>query len=312
MTLPMRALAWIGSHARLTLALGVAVAFLAPGVSTALRPMLPVFVAVAFGLAMARIDLGEAARASLRPAEAARLLGVTLLLIPVSAALYAGLAVALGLGEGLTAALVLLGAAPPIASSAGLCFLLGYDARRAVEVTVVASLLTPLLGPLAVAWLSPHGAALDPLHLARDLGLILGGGLCFALGLQAGLGAGRINRAARSFDGIAVLALISVVLPLFDGLRAQLLADPLRAAAVLVLACAMNLGPNFAMRLAFRSAGRRTAAAYGLLFGNRTIALYVAVMPYDADLTLFVALYQAPILLGPLLLRPIRYDHTPN
>ncbi|PJN95257.1 hypothetical protein CNY89_09530 [Amaricoccus sp. HAR-UPW-R2A-40] len=86
----------------------------------------------------------------------------------------------------------------------------------------------------------------------------------------------------------------------------------MRAAAVLALACAMNLGPNLAMRLAFRPAGRRTAAAYGLMFGNRTIALYVAVMPHDADLTLFVALYQAPILLGPLLLRPIRYDHTPN
>lgn len=290
----------------------MAIGFLAPGVSTALRPALPVFVAVAFGLAMARIDLGEAARASLRPAEAARLLAITLLLIPVSAGLYAALAFALGLGEGLTAALVLLGAAPPIASSAGLCFLLGYDARRAVEVTVTASLLTPLLGPLAVAWFSPHGASLDPLHLARDLGLILGGGLCLAIGLQAGIGAGRINRAAQSFDGIAVLALISVVLPLFDGFREQLLANPARAAAVLALACAMNLGPNLALRLAFRAAGRRTAAAYGLLFGNRTIALYLAVVPFDPDLALFVALYQAPILLGPLFLIPVRHDHTLN
>lgn len=307
----LAATAWIGSHARLVLAVGVALCFLAPGVSTAMRPALPVLVAVAFGLAMARIDLGEALRGCARPGEAARLALVVAVLIPGAAAAYLLLARALGLGPGLTAALVLLGAAPPIASSAGLCFLLGYDARRAVEVTVAATLLTPLIGPPVVAALSPIALGLDPLVLARKLGLIVAGGLAVAIGLQAGVGAGRINRAARSFDGISVLALVAVVLPLFDGAPELMRAEPLWALGVLVLGFAMNLGPNLLARLAFRAAGPRTAAAYGLLFGNRTIALYLAVLPFQPDIALFVALYQAPILLGPLLLKPIPY-HTPN
>jgi len=46
------------------------------------------------------------------------------------------------------ASLILLAAAPPIASSAGLCFLLGFNARLALETTLIATILTPIIGPL--------------------------------------------------------------------------------------------------------------------------------------------------------------------
>lgn len=60
------------------------------------------------------------------------------------------------------------------------------------------------------------------------------------------------------------------------------------------------------MRLAFRAAGRRMAAAYGLAFGDRTVALDLTVAPFDPDLAPFVALHQAPILLGTSFPNPIR------
>ncbi len=80
--------------------------------------------------------------------------------------------------------------------------MLGYDARRAIEVTVAATLLTPLLGPLTVALLLARATALSPLELARNLGLMVAGGVGLAVGAPGGRRPGADRRArAHAFDG---------------------------------------------------------------------------------------------------------------
>ncbi len=184
------ALRWIGDQAHWLLAGAVALCFAAPGLSDLMRPALPLMVPLVLGLAMARIDLASAARAALRPREALVLAGLTLALMPASAAAYLALARLLGLDADHAAALVYLAAAPPIASAGSLCFILGYDARRAIEVTIAATLLTPLIGPLTVGALLPGEVPLSALALARNLGLMVLGGV--ALGV-----ASRSSSAAR-------------------------------------------------------------------------------------------------------------------
>lgn len=288
------------------LAFGIALAFVVPEISRILRPALPFLVPLVLGLAMARVDLGAIARAACRPRDAARLVGLSLALMPLSGAVYLGLARLIGLDADLTTALVYLAAAPPIASAANLCFMLGFDARRALEVTIGATLLTPLLGPLTVALFLPGAPVLGPGALALGLGAMIAGGLLLGIAIRRLAGEARIRREARLFDGLAVVALVLFVMPLFDGVPALIRAEPGRAALVLAVATVGNLGVNLALRAALiRRLAAPEAGAYGVLFGNRTIALYLAALPFDPRFAVFVALYQVPMLLTPLVLRKI-------
>ena len=70
----------------------------------------------------------------------------------------------------------------------------------------------------------------------------------------------------------------------------------------------LQLMERFGLTFALRAILGRTmppadAGAYALVFANRTVAIYAAALPHDPRFALFVALYQVPILLTPLVLR---------
>ena len=125
-------LAWIGRRGHWILALGIGLCFLVPEASRLLRPALPLLVPMVLGLAMARVDLGVTLRDAMQPRRLVLLVGLSVLLLPVSGGLYLLAARAVRLDADLVAALVYLAAAPPISSAANLCFLLGFNARRAL------------------------------------------------------------------------------------------------------------------------------------------------------------------------------------
>ncbi|MFQ5622071.1 MAG: hypothetical protein ACE5FS_01620 [Paracoccaceae bacterium] len=291
-----------GWHARHVLAAGCILAMFLPALSAFLRPFLPYLVSMVLALAMARIDLVAAARAAFRPRRLALLVGVSIALIPLAALGYGVIARVAGLGDAERTALVLLAAAPPIASSAGLCFLLGYNVRLAVEITVSATLLTPLLGPLTVALVLPGSVALSP----WDLGIRLGGmvvlGAAAAVAIRMLAGHERIARRGRVFDGVAALAMLLFVIPLFDRVPQLVLAEPMTALRIFALAVVFNLGANLVVRQGMRSVlPAATANAVGLLHGNRAITLYLAALPFDPVFSMFVALYQFPMYFTPIL-----------
>jgi len=259
------------------------------------------------GLSMARLDLWSMAKAIAKPRAFSRAVGLTLLLMPVTVCIYAGLAKLVGLSTADQISLLLLAAAPPIASSAGLCFLLGFNARLALEATLMATLLTPILGPLIVSVLLPDMAPISPFLLAQKLGAMILGGLIFGLALRRIIGADRIDQNKLAFDGIAALGMVLFVIPLFDGVGATILGSPTRALWVIALVVLFNLGTNLiTTAIARLRTTEQDAGALGLLWGNRTIAIYLAALPYDPQFSLFVALYQFPMYLTPLLWQHIK------
>ncbi|NNU81101.1 hypothetical protein HMH01_11710 [Halovulum dunhuangense] len=299
-------LARAGRNARWILSIGSVVALFTPGLAEFLRPALPALVSMVYALAMARIDLGATLRAAIRPRRLAQLAGIAVLLLPVTALVY-GL-VGRAFGPEVAATLVYVAAAPPIASCAGLCFLLGFNARLALEVTVATTLMTPVLGPLAVAIALPGAeAALEPLALAQRLFLMILGGILGALLIRRLVGAGRIAASGQVFDGVAAFGMLLFVFPLFDRVGALILEDPGRAMFILVLGFVLNIGANLATRAALGSRlPAAEAGAAGILMGNRTIAMYLAALPFEPVLALFVALYQYPMYFTPLLLARLR------
>ncbi len=294
-------LTWLGNNARWFLALGSIVALFLPQVAATLRPFLPWLVCLVLGLSMARIDLWDMAKNARRPRFLLRSVGMSLFLMPVTGAIYFAIARLLGIGAVDTQSLVFLAAAPPIASAAGLCFLLGFNARLSMEVTISATILTPIIGPAMVAVLIPDAAAISSVDLGIRLAAMIGGGLLVGSVIRGVLGPQRITEHKAIFDGIAALGMLLFIFPLFDGVLATIANDPMRALWILFLCSVFNLGVNVVARQVFAGRTPPDRGALGLIWGNRTIAVYLAALPPDPQFTLFCALYQFPMYFTPLL-----------
>ncbi len=296
-------LAWLGGRARWALAGGVVAALLLPGLSEGLRPLLPGLVVLVFAVAVARLDILGALGAGLGGRGALRVGALTLGLLVATPALLWGAGRAVGLSEAHLAALVYTGAAPPITSAAGMCLLMGLDGLAALGLTVSASLAVPLLGPVVIELLIGGAVPVDPLALALRIGAMIAAGTALGLAARRAIGPARIAAEARAFDGVATLALLLFVVPLFDGVGALVAADPGLALGTFALAVAANYGMQGAVALAARRvAAAPVAGAVALAWGNRTVALYVAALPPDPVFGLYVALYQIPMLFTPLLM----------
>lgn len=307
------ALAWVGARARWVLAVGVIVAAFLPALSEALRPALPALVSLVFCIAMVRMDLGSLARQALAPRRLARTLLLSLGLLVLTPTLFWAAAVGVGASPGVVASLVYTGAAPPITSAAGLCLLLGLNAALALELTVVASLATPLVGPLVTKALLGEAVPIDALELGLRVGAMIVAGAMAAILLRRVVGPARIAAKAKMFDGIGALAMLLFVIPLFDGVLGAILDHPLFALGIFALTILANFGVQVATVLLARArTAPETAGALGLVSGNRTVAIYLAALPPDPLFGLYVALYQIPMLFTPLVMGPLLRGRLPR
>lgn len=298
-------LAWVGTRARWALAVGVVAALLIPGPGALLSGTVPFWVAVLFGLAMMRIDLGAVLTRAVRPRRLARnllLLGLLMVLTPALAWLAAG---ALGVPDPLIEALVYTTAAPPLGSATAFCLMLGLDAAFALEVTVLGSFLTPLSMPVVVRSLLGDAVPVDGLEMLLRLGLLIGAASLGAVIGRYLLGADWIARRALSFDGLSSVILVLFLFPLFHGIGAMISAMPMIALTAFVLAIVANLGVQITSFPVCRAvAGRETGGAVSLIWGNRNAALTLAFLPEAPIVVLYIALYQFPMYFTPLVMRP--------
>lgn len=296
-------LSWLGANARWVLAAGVVLATLLPAASAFLRPMLPGLVALVFCVSLVRLDLGALARRSMRPRRLAALAAWTAVFLAVTPALVLTAVRAAGLAQAQVAALIYTFAAPPIMSSAALCLMLGLDAAFALELTVFASLVTPVAGPLVTKALLGEAVPIHGADMALRVAAMVAAGTVLALALRRLLGPETIKRHRGAFDGIATIVLVLFVVPLYDGFWALVGAMPGFASATLALVLAANWGPQLAVLAALRRAvPPDLAGAAGLMWGNRNVSIYLAALPPDPLFGLYVAFYQFPMLFTPMVM----------
>ncbi len=299
-------LTWIGARAKWVLLVGAFAGLAFPDGAAFLRPALPFFVSMVYALAMLRIAplavIGRLARPRLLLIALIQI-GALLILTPV---LAFGAARVLGLGPDVEGALVYTFAAPPIASSAAMCLIIGFQAARALEITIVASLVMPLAGPLVAKTLIGAELAISPLDLGLRMAAMILGGLILALIGRRIMGADRIARHAAALDGIAALGFLLFIMPLFDGVRDTLFAAPALALGFLALSILIVLGM---VALALVLPGTRARnGAFGVVWGTRSVAIYLAALPPDPIFTMFVAIYQLPMAALALVFRRSRPD----
>ena len=307
----IRALEWIGARARWFLTIGALSALFLQDLAAILRPALPAFVALMYFLAMVRIDLPAVIRRTLNPRRMIVIVATCLALMVCTPVVLAGIARLVGLDTEITASLVYISAAPPLGSAAALCLLLGLDAALALELTIVGSFLAPILGPAITTYLLGSAVPIDPLDLSLRLAGMIGAGAVCALIARPLIGADTIAKRASAFDGIGAIAMVVTVIPIFAGATAEIVNAPMLALGILALVFALNIGMQLLMTPPLRRITEAdSAGAVGLIWGNRNAALYLAALPQSLVFTLFVALYQFPMYMTPLLLRKLYIKRT--
>jgi arsenite transporter len=289
-------------HGRIVLVLGLAAGIALPDVALAVRPWIGELIAALLFIAALRVGPRQAlgALGDLRNSVGAAL--IFQIAFPVAALL---LFQAVGWAGTLATALVLMMAASPISGSPNLTRRTGNDPAPALRQLVMGTALLPLT-VIPVFWLSPAlGGVMEVFSAAGRLLVIIG----------LATGAGFLIRAfalkkpspgtVLAIDGLSALVMAVVVVGLMSAVGPAIRNEPRALAMALGAAFAGNFGLQILIAAALRRAGKRhLAAPFGIVAGNRNIALFLTALPSTVTdpYLLFIGCYQIPMYLTPLLM----------
>ena len=304
----LKLLEWFGVHARTLLPIGVIVAFLMPESGAFFKPLAPYILALLVSVAMVRLDILGVLRNAVQPRRLIQNICLSLVLLIVTPYCLHSLAIIAGLKDSLQTLITWYAVSPPIGTTIWMCVFLGFSAPIAMEIVLLTNLLAPFTGPFIGELLLGTVVPLSVMTLSFRLGAILFGGVLVALVARWWLGESRINANRGHLDGIATLLLLAFLVPVFDGVSAMVFAAPLLALGLAALATALNFGHQASIFLGGRllaALHRQSALPNGIrsvavVSGNRNLGLYFAALPADPLFSLFVAAYQIPIYLTPM------------
>ena len=238
----LKLLEWSGVHARTLLPVGVIVAFFMPESGTFFKPAAPYILALLVSIAIVRLDILAVLKDAVQPRRLVRNICLALVLLIVTPYCLHSIATVAGLKEALQTLITWYAVSPPIGTTIWMCVFLGFSAPIAMEIVLLTNLLAPFTGPFMGEMLLGAAVPLSAMTLSLRLGAILFGGILLAVLAKWWLGDERINTYRGRFDGIATFLLLAFLVPVFDGVRAIVLAAPLMALALAGLATALNFG----------------------------------------------------------------------
>lgn len=297
-----RVLSTLGRHGPLLLALSLVAGWVAPDLSQAARPWLP--------LAAFLLVLGSFLSAALARHDSCRL-NPQLLIAIAFAALAPPVVVALALqlapfDADIELAALLAALAPPTGSLAAIAAMLALRPRFALALMLALTVSAPFAMPLLMGLFQLGGQELWA-PMALRLAMIVGAAALIA----APPVCSRLERVgvlpdSDAASGVAVIGLVVVGVATAGGVAA--LADaPDRLVALVGLAIGLNVLLVSLGAALFWRHGLATALTVGFAAGNRNVTLVWAagasVLPVAAQT--YLAVCVAPILLLPLVLKLI-------
>ena len=299
---------WFGLNAKKVLPFGIIAAFFLPESGAFFKPVAPYVLTLLVSIAMVRLDIITILRDALQPQRLVRNICLAIfLLIAVPYCLHQ-IGTAFGLNESFQVLVTWYAVSPPIGTTIWMCIFLGFSAPIAMEIVLLTNLLAPFTGPFMGEILLGSDVPLSVIALSLRLSAIVFGGLVLAILAKWWLGHEVINTYRGRFDGIATLLLLAFLVPVFDGVSKMVFAAPLIALALAGLATALNFGHQASIVIAghLLALVRRKKSlpdgtrSVAVVAGNRNLGLYFAALPADPLFSLFVAVYQIPIYLTPM------------
>ncbi len=309
----LRLLSACGRHVRILLPLGVVIALLLPSNGSFFKPATPFILAILVGCALVRLDIGAALKAALRPQRLFRNFAISLGLLLVLPVMLFTIVKSCGMPNEMLPLVTWYSVAPPVGTTIWMCVLLGFTAPIAMEIVLLTNLLAPFTGPFLGEFLLGASVPVSSATLCLRILAILGGGLLIALLTKYTLGEDQIEESRHQFDGVSAIAMLAFLLPVFDGIGVMAIAAPFLACACLGLAFGLNFGTQALVFLVSRlllwcqifSPAKKVQLPEGtrsvaVVAGNRNLGLYFAALPADPLFSLFVAAYQVPLYLTPM------------
>ena len=296
-----------GRHARLALPVGVVLAVLLPDSHGMFKPLAPFILALLVASAVVRLDSVAVLKAALPPHRLFRNFLISLGLLMLAPTVLVLTARGLGCDQMLLPFITWYAVAPPIATTVWMCVFLGFTAPVAMEIVVLTNILAPFTGPYLGGVLLGEVVPLSSFALSIRIGAILGGGILAAILCRRLLGASRIEAQRQRLDGVSTLAMLAFLVPVFDGIGGLAAGMPVLALICVGLACILNFGSQALIFLGGRLLVRQRGTlpegtrSIAVVAGNRNLGLYFAALPADPIFSLFVAAYQLPLYLTPMI-----------
>jgi hypothetical protein len=290
----------------IALCVGAFVPVICPGLGVALRPSLPLMIAIFLVNAFAQLDLSHARQNLTRPL---RLLFATcwaMLVIPALFWTILNITGRDGLDPGFVLALSLQAGAAPIMATPAVALVLGMDVTFPVLLLLATMSIQPFTAPFLVSWVAGTTIPIDSFVLGRNLLVMIGGSALAAVGLRLWFGHTRLRAFRHELAGINLVVFALFGLAMFDGVVLKIFTDPLlllnlSAVAFIVALASLGIG-----MVVLRSMGADNAFITGFASGHRNVGLMAAAQ-YGSSLPeltwLYFALVQLPIYLTPQIIR---------
>ena len=302
-----QALAWLGSQGTRAIAALVFIGIAVPPAGELLKPYVTEAIFALLCLSFLRVDLSALRNYLRRPGLVLAATAWTMVGVPLLAGELGVASLLQVRSPDLYLALMLQAVASPMMASPALAAVMGLDSTLVLVTLVTSTALVPITAPIFAYAFLGSALSLSPLKLGLKLLAILAGSMLVAGAMRWGMGAAAVKRHARIIDGSTVVFLFVFVSAVMGNVAGALLADPIWALELTLLAFAVFFALVGLTVLIFRRAGYGHAMALGLMVSQRNMGLMLAatdgVLPGTA--WLYFAFSQFPIYLSPQLLKPI-------
>ncbi|MGV8935685.1 MAG: hypothetical protein ACOH2J_01045 [Allorhizobium sp.] len=293
---------FLARHGRYVLVGGLVVGVAFPELAGMLRPLIPEMVAIMLFTAALRI--GPAAALG-RLGEMRTSLGMVALYQIVLPCGLALVFLAFGLSGPLMTAVVLVAAASPISGSPNLTLLTGNDPAPALRLLIAGTALLPLTVLPAFALWPAFGSAGTVIFASVKLIGLISVSAALAFAIRHFLLPQPSAATVTAIDGFSALMMAITVIGLMSAIGPAFASRPGILASNVAAAFALNFGLQCVAFTVMRRRGpSKAGVAYAIIAGNRNVMLFLTALPGAVvePLLLFIACYQVPMYLTPILL----------
>jgi hypothetical protein len=318
MSLLLNILHFIARYGRVFILTGLIAGIFVPGVATTVRPYVGHVVAVLLFLGALRIDPSEV----FGNLKGLRSIFLFILFFQIALPCLMAIGfVSAGISTPLAVALVLCFSASPISAMPSLTIMMGHRPGPALRLLFVSTALLPLTIFPAFTIMPAFGDPAEVASVAFRLFIVIfvasGAGLLIRRFMLPRLG----DSGRQTVDGLSAIAMATIVSGLMTGFLDAAANNVLEIAIMLTAAFVSNFGMQIMAWYLFGISSIREAlgngrAAFALAAGNRNNSIFLAALPLAVTdpILLFIASYQLPMFLTPLVLGWMygKPDETPE
>ena len=297
-----RGLRGISTNGRIFLIAGLIAGIALPPLAEIIRQQLPFWVSLLLFLNAFRIGHKAMLRSRNDISVSLAIVVILQLVLPCCLILLFGM---IGFFNPIITGIILLTTASAISGSPNLTSLLGHEPASALRLLVIGTAILPIT-VIPVFLLSPEFGSLGTVILtASKLFLVIAAATCLAFFLRHRILPIPRDDHIEAIDGLSVLAMAIVVIGLMSALGPALFENPNDVLLTLIAAFGINYLLQICGFYAFYMVEPTDRVGMSVVAGNRNMALFLAALPtaLTDQLLLFIACYQLPMYLTPMLMQ---------